>query len=659
MGALAALGRCVARTHSTRDRRRAEAGQVLVIFALSISVLFAAAGLAFDVGRFYSERRFLQNAADAAALAAANALVRGDTIAQADAQARDILTRNFLGSPSGSAPALPPTTPLYQSGHAGDANYLINGILLPGRDTATGRDVRVAVQNTLGYTFGRIVGLDQNTIGGQARVASNGATLPIAVRHFINAPGPTTGAIAPCDGDTHDFQDFVATSDTACLGTETNGALRTAPTPGMAFDSSNPNNDPSHHGPIIQLVGQGAQSSNTSSFRGFVSLDIRNFQSASSNVFYNGVTAGTNANTLAAFEAAWIATGYPGPLLPPTTVPPDPDDQLAILDGNKSGIIISAADDRFNPGDEVLCAVYSGTVMTIPDFTLAVPSAVSIGTTQNRNNVITMSSTKNSAFTGQVFTYVVPDWGDPANPYGTTLAPLTFTPQPATPPTTITWATFNTTAAPTGIYTIWIQGNSPSPALIDHYYPVAVNVGGVSRDFQTTGSGLLLSMAATGGTGTGSFAITTPNNGSTAFSNSGATVNLSVEGGPAMNGVLPTGIGAISLSPSSFSLAKGASQSIDVSVGGGTLGPGEYPLTIRATGTNSNGETVTHLIPVILDIATASTSSQYVDVMGFAVFRITGINSNSVDGYAISGVYADMNDPALRRGQVARLASWN
>ena len=649
-----------AATHLTRRRReRANGGQVLVIFALSITVLFAAAGLAFDVGRFYSERRFLQNAADAAALAAANALIRGDTIAQADAQARDILSRNFLASPSGVTPALPPTTPVYASGHAGDASYLLNGILLPGRDTNTGSDIRVAVQNTLGYTFGRVVGLDQNTIGGQARVASNGSALPIAVRHYINAPGPSVGATAPCDGSTNVFQDLVATADTSCLGSETNRSLRTDPSPGMAFDSLNPDNDPSHHGPIIQLVGQGAQSSNTSSFRGFVALDIRNFQSSSSNVFYNGVTAGTNANTLGSMEAGWIAAGYPGPAFPPVTSPPNPDDQVAILDGNKSGIIIDAIEDRFAPGDEVLCAVYSGMVMTIPDFTMSIASSVAIGTTQTRNGAVTMSLTKNSAFAGTVTTSAFTDWGDPANPYGTTLSPLTFTPQPATPATTVTWATFNTTAAPAGIYTVWIQGHSPSPYLIDHYSPVAINIGGVTRDFSTTGAGLLLSMAATGGTGTGSFTISTPNNGSTGFSNSGSTVTLTLEGGPAANGVLPTGLGTATVSPSSFTLAKGGSQTVNVSVGGGTLGPGEYPLTIRATGTNGAGEPVTHLIPITLDIATASTSSQYVDIMGFAVFRITGINSNSVDGYAISGVYADMNDPALRRGQVARLVPWN
>ena len=51
--------------------------------------------MAFDVGRFYSERRFLQNAADAAALAAANALIRGERAPQADARAREVLAQNF------------------------------------------------------------------------------------------------------------------------------------------------------------------------------------------------------------------------------------------------------------------------------------------------------------------------------------------------------------------------------------------------------------------------------------------------------------------------------------------------------------------------------------------------------------------------------------
>jgi hypothetical protein len=65
------------------------------------------------------------------------------------------------------------------------------------------------------------------------------------------------------------------------------------------------------------------------------------------------------------------------------------------------------------------------------------------------------------------------------------------------------------------------------------------------------------------------------------------------------------------------------------------------------------------LVPLSVAIATASTSDEYVDILGFTTFRITSLDSNTVWGYAISGVYADMNDPALRRGQVARLVPWS
>ena len=113
------------------------------------------------------------------------------------------------------------------------------------------------------------------------------------------------------------------TANTSCLGSETNGSLRSTPNPGAAFNATTPGDDPVNHGPIIALVGQGAAPSNAASFRGFVALDIRNFQSQTppSNVFYNGVTAGTNANTLKALEASWVATGYPGPNFPPVIAP--------------------------------------------------------------------------------------------------------------------------------------------------------------------------------------------------------------------------------------------------------------------------------------------------------------------------------------------------
>jgi len=203
--------------------RTGERGQVLVLVVLAVIVIFAFAGLAFDIGRFYAEKRFLQNAADAAALAAANALIRGESDASAKQEALDILARNFIGGPNGVVPALPPDTPVYENGHAGDPSYLANGILI------SGGGVRVAVQSTVSYTFGRALGFTDNTIGGRAKTQLTGNVLPIAVRQFVNTPGPTTGASNPCPENQSEFMDFFATALTSCLGTDTDPSLRSSP----------------------------------------------------------------------------------------------------------------------------------------------------------------------------------------------------------------------------------------------------------------------------------------------------------------------------------------------------------------------------------------------------------------------------------------------
>jgi Flp pilus assembly protein TadG len=618
--------------------------------------LAGAAGIAIDIGRFYSEQRFLQNAADAGALAAANALAQGLTDDQAKDQARTILGRNFLGDPNGVTPNLPSDPPAYEPGHAGDPSYLVDGILV------TGAEIRIAVRNPIPYTFGRIVGLDQANIIGRARVSMRADVLPIAVRHYVGAPGPNSGASYPCTGS-ESFQDLISTGDTACLGTETNSALRSAASAGSPFDSSNPNGDPSEHGPVISLVGQGAQASNSSSFRGFVALDIRDFSSATSNVFYNGVTAGTNANTLKGIEAGWInfPGGYPGPGFPPATTPPDPNDQVALTAGNSAGQIVAEIDTKYNAGDEIVAAVYSGTVMTIPDFTMPGPTQpLVIGTTQNRNNAVTMSVAKNAAFTGQVTTSAHADANDPTNPLGLgTLLPMTFSPNPLTPAGTVTWTGFQTSGAAAGICTVWIQGHSSSPYLTDHYVPVAINVGAVARDFASTltPAGTLVTIPTTGGTGSITATFSTTNSNSTYF---GGPVTLSFEDGPG-DGQTPGGpaaMGSTTFSANNFTLAKNGSRAVTITFNAGSLGPGEYPVAIRATGTNLDGKPVTHLYPVTIDVATAGTTNSYVDIMGFAAFRITAVNSNDVMAYAISRMYASAEDAGLRRVLVPRLAPW-
>ena len=631
--------------------RRGEHGQILMIFAIGLAAILGLGSLGFDTGRFYSERRYLQNAADAGALAVANALIRGAGTNDAIDEGRAVITRNILNSPTASGVTAPALTPEYADGHANDPLFLTDGILI------SGNDVRVAIGGTSQWTLGRALGLGAVPIIAQARARLNGDLLPIAVRKFVNVPGPNNGASYPCTNiGPHDFQAMIVTAATSCLGTATDGSLRTVPSPGLPFDPSNHNNDPVNHGPIQTIVGINAKPSNNADFRGFVALDIRNFAFDGSNVFYNGAVPGMMENSLKNLEAGWVPRGYPGPGFPLVVSPPDPALQVGILNGNASGIVLDAISKRYGPGDEILAPVYSGTVMTIPDFTLELTNTVAIGTTQNRNGQVTHKTVKSRAFAGLVDTSAFKDWGDTQNPYGTTLSAFTFSPNPITPDGTVTWTTLNTTAAPVGVSTVWIQGHSGSPYLTDHYFPVAINVGGVQRDFTTSVGGVDFYTATTGGTATGTFTISTPNSNATAFL---GNVALAIEGGAKDNGVLPAGIGARTLSSNSVTLNKGSTHTITVSINAGSLVPGVHHLTLAAWGINSVGQKVTRLFPITLSVAVGATSKNYIDIEGFGVFRITRSSSNEIEAYAISDAYADLNDPRLRRGQLAKLYPWN
>ena len=55
-----------------------------------------------------------------------------------------------------------------------------------------------------------------------------------------------------------------------------------------------------------------------------------------------------------------------------------------------------------------------------------------------------------------------------------------------TPNGSVVWSTFQTSGAPQGVYTVWIQGHSSDPVLLDHYYPVGIAIGSVNRDFSTS-----------------------------------------------------------------------------------------------------------------------------------------------------------------------------
>jgi len=252
-----------------RDAR----GQVLVMVAILLVILLAFTGLAIDVGRQSAEQRHIQTAADAAALAACRALIDGASDMAAAADARQAALVNLEHSPAGATATISDSL-VYADGHAGDPSYLTSGVLI------SGTSVRVAISSTLGTTLGKVVGVQSMSTSAHARCALQGSpALPLVARRYLNAPGPGGG-----------FQDNAAT-----LGTSTNGQVDTLSPTGYDGRTPASETDP---GPEFDLYGPGSKASNDSSFRGFVALDVRNFESTTSRLYYNGATSGMSTQTL-------------------------------------------------------------------------------------------------------------------------------------------------------------------------------------------------------------------------------------------------------------------------------------------------------------------------------------------------------------------------
>ena len=85
------------------------------------------------------------------------------------------------------------------------------------------------------------------------------------------------------------------------------------------------------------------------------------------------------------------------------TVPPDPNDQVGIIDGNSSGIVVDAINAPMTQGRDPRGRLL-GNGLEHPDLSYAVPSTATINTNQNRNGSIMMGVTKNTSFTGVVST---------------------------------------------------------------------------------------------------------------------------------------------------------------------------------------------------------------------------------------------------------------
>ncbi len=161
-----------------------------------------------------------------------------------------------------------------------------------------GTTVRVAVDSTVDMMLADVVGIPTLDTGARARCdLQGGPAVPIVARRYANPPGPGSG-----------FVDHLATAATSASGHVDASNPR-------GYDVRTPASEAAP-GPQFTIYGPSSKAHNDSSFRGFVALDVRNFEAVDSRVYYNGVAAGTNPDTLKDMQGQYLVDGYLGPAIP-------------------------------------------------------------------------------------------------------------------------------------------------------------------------------------------------------------------------------------------------------------------------------------------------------------------------------------------------------
>jgi len=679
---------------------RDEGGQTIVLVALLFVLLLGFAALSLDVGRFYAERRYLQSAVDSAALACARAYSQGGTVQKAWNAADTTLQQfNLKADPIGATVTYPGagdqvagwTQPLVYDQNVIANQNLTSGIL----PIAAPLGCRVAITANVQTYFIKLVQPSLTQIGmvTKAYATSFGGFLPSVTYRYTNGPGPGNG----------DPNNFIAWT---MQGPDPGDPTGTTGKDYLCTSQSDANctpATPTNPGREHVIFGQSAKATNDSSFRGYIGLDVRDFQTTDGSgnpihLAYNGVAPTATVNTLKAFESNWINAGYPGPdicIVDPANFLPCAE--ISALDGSSSGIFVSNYQQFFNVNDVLMLQLYDGTVKSIPDFTIQAPSLVVPSGTNQPLTATTVQYTMNTQFqaSGSVIaTELYFDDGtinngagdqSGTNPFMTgaigTCAPnpptlgrencgtLTLNPTPSNVGSyNQSWTGMTATGAQQGIYLAWLRGNATAPYnQRQHDSVVTVTVGGQNRDFNLNSSLGLVAVAAPGVQADFPVAVRT-GNGSVAWNGGSTSIKLTWDQCP--TNIDP--ITGISLPLACKINGSAATTSVNVQPGSGSsveatfnvdttaaITDRSYTGWIRGFGRDSSNHPVNHLFQVTVTVGVnAGGVTSYVDVIGYAAFKVTAISSNDVTGEAISPAVYDPNDPLLAIAKKIRLVPW-
>lgn len=668
-----------------------EGGQSVVLVALMFTILLAGGAMSIDVGRFYAERRFVQTAVDAAALACARTFTRGGDAEAAWEAADDVLRgRNLRRNPLGLTIEAGNATQGYASrgGETYD-NSIVTPVNLNSGILPVSGGCRVAITIGVPTYLVKIISPGLNTIRMTTRAyaKAKGGMLPSVVKRYEN----TSDTDAIDTGSANEFIDHVMATgfDHTCTVTNPAGC-----TPASL---SNP-------GQEFVIFGADQKANNDSSFRGYIGLDVRDFSTEVGgqlrHTSYNDVPPDASVNTLKDYEATWINEGYPGPDICIVT-PGDflPCAQIAAINGSSSGIFVDNYDQYMQAllsssiGDILLFQLYDGTVKKVPDFAMN-PPVLNVPANGAITPVIVPYGYSNqfAASTSQICSEVIPDSGSLTsgggdttgkNPFVTGAITLvagsgsctglggnTFVTNPTPVPAGAsgydqTWSPGAAVGAQQGIYTVFIRGSASAPySSRIHSFPVKVVVGGQATEYKTSSSIVQQSVAtspAPPATVTFNTIVDTGTGGNrwhTTGASADGPVTVSWESCPREGStVLTCYIGSPGTSSTTV-VADNVTVPMIVSTSG-VVTQKTYTGWVRTTANDSVGHPVVHLWEVRLDVDQASGgTTDYIDVIGYAAFQITNITSNNVYGKAVTGAYYDPNDDALAIGRKITLVPW-
>ncbi len=662
-----------------RNRVSEETGQAAAVVALFLFFVFLAfASLGIDGAAVYLTRRDLQNVADASALAACRTVADGgDNDANVvlgwarEAALRTVLTNLQSYDAIGGNP---PT-------NVGAGPTLLQGL------EVSDPDVRVALRRPAPTVLTQFLGRDQTLVTAQARCDSRagGGLLPIAVQRYDGEDG----------GSLRDYLGNKSASNTAPnpppVPYPTDSVTETwdgrygpfqVPVPMPQYITSDGAVTDPQTGPEVVLLGQGADTNNgVASMRGFVLLDIRNVASQNALEYYNGATGQANVNK--DMSQGWIYQhGYPGPY-------PQVGSQVAILDGVSNNFAAGAMQDAgYKVGDVVAVIIYDGFVWSTPDYAVVMTpdSAVS------DSGVIAGYPT--NAGTAVVYDVNIAKVGP--RPWFATLdfsLVFDFSNEPVPPGLQMTIDGFPVTPGVvyavngvaetgwTGEMRIW----NTDPITVVTQYLSGLNLIvdsslGATRGASTNfGFGTIGAEDYTLRTSAGRRAVRQGASATLSMVTYGAGSALPAASpgcsAPAHMDLLLNGVeqawGSYFSSPQDTTVniqfdtdnPLPNNFSVDALLNAPTTPPGSthaVRFTVPWMGTCSGIAIPPHTVEIpitILPPASNATPNRFVFIQGYANFRISRVDTNTVWGYAISPLYPTWQQ--VRYGLRARLVPWN